>query len=284
MPATRSVFSPTRGHENRETFMKPNARWVILLVGAVICGRAGAAEESDVSAKLLLLAAASTSEAVDEIRAAFVQLHPGVTVRTSYGASSTLAQQINVGAEADLFLSASSEWADFLSKKELVQQRRDLLSNQLVIVVPADATIAIQGPKDLSQAAIRRLALADPSSVPAGKYAKQALVALGLWSQLERKVAGAADVRQALRFVETGAAEAGIVYATDAAASRAVRVAAKIDPKLSQPIRYPLVLVKRGAERPAAVALYEFFSSPEAGAVFRRHGFVVLPPPGPTQP
>jgi molybdate transport system substrate-binding protein len=237
---------------------------------------AAAADPSDLSGKLLVVAAASTTDAIEQVRAAFVRLHPAVTIRTSYGASSTLAQQINAGAEADIFLSASTEWADFLSGKKLIERRRDLLGNQLVIVVPADSPLDVKGPADLAQPKIRRLALADPKSVPAGIYARQALGNLNLWTQLEAKVAGAADVRQALHFVETRAAEAGIVYATDAAASRAVRMAARIDPKLSEPIHYPLALLKHGAGNPAAIAFHEFLSSLAAAAIFRQHGFVVL--------
>jgi len=120
------------------------------------------------------------------------------------------------------------------------------------------------------------LALADPEAVPAGIYARQALTRLGLWDRLKDKVAAAQDVRQALVFVETGAAEAGIVYATDAAASAKVRVAMGIDPGLTEPIRYPLVLLKSAESNPAARAFYEFLGSAEAAGVFRKHGFVWL--------
>jgi molybdate transport system substrate-binding protein len=246
------------------------------LAGLFTQSWATAADTNEISGKLLVVAAASTTDAIERIRADFVRLHPAVTIRTSYGASSTLAQQVNAGAGADVFLSASTEWADFLSGKKLIERRRDLLGNQLVIVVPADSQLAVKGPGDLAQPKIRRLVLADPKSVPAGIYAKQALGNLNLWTQLEAKVAGAADVRQALHFVETGAAEAGIVYATDAAASTAVRIAARIDPKLSEPIHYPLALLKHGADNPAAIAFYDYLGSPAAGAVFRRHSFVVL--------
>jgi molybdate transport system substrate-binding protein len=234
-----------------------------------------AADEADLSGKILVLAAASTTEAVEQVRAEFVRLHPKVTIRASFAASSTLAQQIRAGAEADLFLSASTEWAVFLAKEKLVHEQRDLLGNQLVVVVPADSTISIHEPGDLVQPKIRHLALADPRSVPAGIYARQALEKLGLWKPLESRIAGAADVRQALHFVETGAAEAGIVYATDAAASKAARIAIRIEPRLSEPIRYPLILLEHGATNPVAVAFYEFLSSPSAGAIFRRHGFLV---------
>jgi molybdate transport system substrate-binding protein len=232
--------------------------------------------EEKLEGKILLLAAASTTDAMEELRLEFEKEHPGVAVRSSYAASSTLAQQIVAGAAADVVLSASLEWADLLQKQDLVQKRADLLSNRLVVIVPSDAKLAILAPADLAGPAIKRLALADPKSVPAGMYARQALEKLGLWEKLSPRVAGASDVRQALHFVETGAAEAGIVYATDAAASRKVRVACEIDAKLTTPIRYPLVLVKRGQPSKAATAFYEFLLSAHAADAFRRQGFIPL--------
>ncbi len=252
----------------------------VLLMLAVIAPRAARAGEPDkLSGKVLLLAAASATDALDEIRGQFVKLHPGVTVRTSYGASSTLAQQIAAGAEAELFLSASSQWAQFVEQKQPVARQVDLLGNQLVIVTGQDSKLQLDGLAGLRDRAVRRLALGDPKSVPAGIYARQALERAGVWKDVERKVVGAADVRQALRFVETGAAEAGIVYASDTVAIKAVRVAAKIDPALSDPIRYPLVLLKRGAGNRAAEALYDYLASPAATDVFRRYGFLVGPAP-----
>ncbi|MEX0978922.1 MAG: molybdate ABC transporter substrate-binding protein [Pirellulales bacterium] len=225
---------------------------------------------------MLVFAAASTTEAMDAIRAGFVRLHPAVTVRTSYAASSALARQIEAGASADVFLSASTQWTDYLKMKQLVTRSRDLLGNRLVVIVPADSKIKIDRAADLAQKGIRRIALADPQAVPAGVYAREALEKLKLWEALRSKVAGAADVRQALKFVETGAAEAGIVYATDAAEEKGVRMALALDPKLSEPIRYPAVLFARARNNAAAVAFYEFLASKSAAAVFVRHGFVVL--------
>ncbi len=258
----------------------------VLILWACIRPWAGAAaaDPAEISGKLLFLAAASTTEAVDEIRAEFVRLHTGVTIRASYGASSALARQITAGAEADIFLSASTEWAEYLNKDKLVDRQRDLLSNELVIITPVDSELRISHPRDLLVDGVRHLALADFRSVPAGVYARQALTALDLWPRLEPRVAGAADVRQALHFVETGAAEAGIVYATDARASKRVRVAARIDPKLSDPIRYPVVLLKHGAGNAAAVAFYDFLLSPAAAAIFRRQGFIVLDGAAAAQP
>jgi molybdate transport system substrate-binding protein len=230
---------------------------------------------SALSGKVMVLAAASTTEAVDEVREAFVKLHPGVAVRISFGGSSALARQIEAGAEADMFLSASKQWTEFLAEKQLVAQQRNLLGNRLVVVVAADSKLEIRKPEDLLQASVKRLALADPKSVPAGIYARQSLEKLNLWKNLQGKVVGAMDVRQALKFVDSGAAEAAIVYATDAAVSKNSQIALALDPKLAEPIQYPLALLKHGADRPAAVALYDFLSSPAAVSIFRRHGFLV---------
>ncbi|MEX0676887.1 MAG: molybdate ABC transporter substrate-binding protein [Pirellulales bacterium] len=266
--------------------MTRRAFLVIVAASVLLCdpATARAAQKDKLVGKLLVLAAASTTDAVDVIRAEFARLHPEVTVRTSFAASSALARQIEAGARADVFLSASSEWADHLEKKKLVARRRDLLGNRLVVIVPVDAKIKIDMASDLVQKSVRRLAMADPQSVPAGIYARQALEKLQLWEKLRSKVAGAADVRQALKFVETGAADAGIVYATDAAADKRVRIALKLDPKLSEPIRYPLVLVQGAESNAAAVAFDEFLASPAAAAVFERFGFVALSKAGETKP
>ena len=190
-----------------------------------------------------VFAAASTTNALDEIKAAFTK-STGAEVRTSYAASSVLAQQIENGADADLFISADTAWADHVEGKMPVAKRRNLLGNRLVIVVPSDSKLKLAKPEDLVSDEVQHLALGDPDAVPAGKYAKQALTKLGIWEKLKGKVAPAEDVRHALTYVETGAAEAGIVYATDAAVSKKVRVAVEIPANLTEPVRYPLLLLE----------------------------------------
>ena len=240
--------------------------------------------QNDPSAResVLVFAAASTTNALDEIRQAFQQ-QTGIRVQSSYASSGTLAQQIVNGANADVFLSADEKWAEHLTKQSLVSRQQNLLANRLVIVVPADSQLQVQRVEDLTSAEIKHLAMGDPDGVPAGKYAKQALTELRLWERLKGKVAAADDVRHALAFVETGAAEAGIVYATDAAISKKVKVVFEIPPRLSSPIRYPLVLLTQGAKKPTAVKFYEYLRSPAAVAVFRKYGFAILEPdPKPT--
>lgn len=224
---------------------------------------------------ITIFAAASATNALDEIKAAFAE-KTGAEVRASYAASSTLAQQIEKGAEVDLFLSADVRWADYVAGKTPPARRRNLLGNRLVIVAPASAKTTLNKPEDLLSDKIKHLALGDPEAVPAGRYAKQALASLGLWEKLKSKVVPAEDVRHALTYVETAAAEAGIVYATDAAVSKKVAVVAAVPADLTEPVRYPLLLLKRGAERESAKAFYDYLGSPEATTVFERFGFSVL--------
>ena len=251
-----------------------------LLALAPACRREEPASQVGATAKaketVLVFAAASTTNALNEIKAQFTK-DTGVAVQTSYAASSTLVQQIVHGAEADLLLSADTKWADYLSKEGQVARQQDLLGNRLVIVVPVDSNIEVRKPEDLRAAGIEHLALGEPQSVPAGIYAKQALTKLGLWDQLQAKVVSAEDVRHALAYVETGSAEAGIVYATDAAISKKVKVVAEIPEKLTGAVRYPLVLLKHGAGREAAQAFFRYLTSPAVAKVFEKYGFTTSP-------
>lgn len=189
--------------------------------------------------------------------------------------SGTLAQQIENGAEADLFFSASVEWADALAKKKLVARRYDAIGNTLVLIVPADSKLEIHQLSDLTKPEVKRVALADSKSAPAGKYARKALEAAKLWEQVQPKVAAGDDVRQVLLFVERGEADAGLVYATDAAASKKVRPVAKVDETLTGPIRYSLMLLKKAERNPAAALTFKILSSPESAKMFRENGFQV---------
>lgn len=252
-----------------------NLAWAILTLLAT-ASISGAEEPSAKPGEtILVFAAASTTDALNEIKAQFTK-DKGIAVQMSYAASSTLAQQIVNGAEADLFISADTKWADYLAKKDFIVRQQNLLGNRLVIVVPGDTKTEVGKPADLLAAGIVHLALGEPESVPAGRYAKQALTKLGLWDQLKDKVVSAEDVRQALTYVETGAAEAGIVYATDAAISKKTKVAVELSEKLTDPIRYPLALLKHGQDSVAAQSFYTYLNSAEAAKVFQKYGFAVL--------
>jgi molybdate transport system substrate-binding protein len=230
--------------------------------------------------EVLVFAAASTQESMQTIAKECEGQNPGVKVRASFASSSTLAQQINSGASADLFLSASRQWMNFLQEKKRIAEECNLLGNQLVAVVRADAAISIAKPADLLESEVGHIAMAEPDSVPAGIYAKQALRKLGLWEKLQDKVVPGDDVRHALAMVETGAVEVGIVYATDAAVSQKVTLAFPFDAELTEPIVYPLALLKQGVANSDAREFYYFLQSSSAATVFRQSGFRVLPPAG----
>ena len=253
--------------------MHHSIKLALLFLLAVAGCRYPSRKERDV---VTVFAAASTASAMDQIKEAFVKSTP-IQIRTNYAASSTLAQQIANGAEPDVFLSANVDWADYVEERATTARRRDLLGNRLVIIVPSDSKIALTDAEGLLSGEVTHLALADTDSVPAGKYAKQALIELDLWDRLKGKVAAGKDVRQALTYVETGAAEAGIVYATDAVVSETVRVAVEIPGGLTQPVVCPVLLLKDGRQNASAERFYEFLGSAEATKVFEKFGFVVMP-------
>jgi molybdate transport system substrate-binding protein len=226
---------------------------------------------------LTVFAAASLTDAMHDIDSAWqAQHHPAL--RLSFGSSSTLARQIAEGAPADVFASADEKWMDYLAQRHDLAPgtRRDLLSNKLVLVVPASRPVhlAIDAHLDLQALLGRdgRLAVGDPAHVPAGIYAKQALQKLGLWTEAEKHLAPSADVRAALLLVEQGEAPAGIVYATDAAISPKVMVAGVFPADSHPPISYPFAAVK-SADTPDARALLAFLDTPLARAIFAKRGF-----------
>ena len=226
-----------------------------------------------------VFAAASLTDALKDVAAAWQkQGHPAPVY--SFGASSTLARQIEQGAPAALFASADEQWMDYLAKSNLIvpDTRRDLLSNKLVLIVPANHPQHVTIGPNFDLAALLgsdgRLATGDPAHVPVGLYAKQALQKLGVWNVAEPRMAPTADVRGALLLVERGEAPAGIVYATDAAVSKGVMVAGVFPDNSHDPITYPFAVVKAN-DTPQARALLTFMEGPEARTIFMARGFSV---------
>ena len=195
----------------------------------------------------------------------------------SFAASSALARQIMAGAPADLFLSADEPWMDAVQKAGLLRAgtRTTLLGNRLVLIAPAGSRVRLTPARGFPIARALgggRLAVADPDAVPAGKYAKAALTSLGLWRGVAGRLAPAENVRAAMALVERGAAPLGIVYATDAKASRTVRVVGTFPASSHPPIRYPVAVLKASRHKDAA-AFRAFLLSRQARAIFARHGF-----------
>ena len=236
-------------------------------LGALLTSGCGHAAVDSVK----MSAAISTSEAIREIAERF-RAETGVTVETNLGSSADLARQIEQGAPADLFLSADEAWADYLQKRNLVESRKDLLSNRLVVVTAIGDSPKINTLEDLGYAGIKRLALAGPA-VPAGRYAREALKKAGLWDKLQSLVLDGQNVRAALTYVARHEAEAGIVYATDAKSDPKVRVAYLIPADYHSPIRYPLILLAREPIKPSARRFFEYVDKPESAQMFRAAGF-----------
>lgn len=227
------------------------------------------------AAELNVFAAASLSEALKEIAAGY-ELTSGDKLRFNLGASSTLARQIKEGAPADVFFSADEAKMDDLAKAGLIDagSRRTLLSNTLVIVVATEGGPAIARPADLAATGVRRIALGEPQTVPAGIYAKEYLQKIGLWEQVVARVVSMENVRAAMAAVEAGNADAGIVYKTDALISRKVMVAYEVPLAEGPKIAYPLAVVKDSRNAAAAQKFVEHLASPEAAVVFAKHGFL----------
>lgn len=226
---------------------------------------------------VVAFAAASLTDAMNQVVRVY-GTKSGAGVKTAYAASSALARQIESGAQADLFFSADEEWMDYLEKRGLVEKatRVSRLGNRLVLVAPAGAArkVALRQGAELLGGLGKdgRLAIGDPASVPAGRYARQALTTLGLWQAIEPRLARADNVRVALSYVERGEAPLGIVYATDAAMIKSVQVVGEFPPESHQAISYSLALIAKRASDPVK-AFHAFLLSAEATAIFQKFGF-----------
>jgi molybdate transport system substrate-binding protein len=227
------------------------------------------------SAELLVFAAASLTDVLKELAHGY-EIESRSKLVFNFAASNDLARQIRAGAAADVFFSADVAFVEELEKSGavLAGERVDLLSNVLAVVVPHDAATAPATAADLKD--VRRLALANPDGVPAGKYARAYLQKLGLWDALQPKVVPTLDVRAALVAVEGGHADAGIVYRTDAAVSKRVRVAFEVPRADGPPITYAVAPLRRSTKD--ARGLVRYLASAEARAAYERAGFIVLPP------
>ncbi len=248
-----------------------------LVVAVICCGLSGSPAAQPAST-VTVFAAASLTNALQEVADGFAAAG-GARVKFSFASSSTLAKQIEAGAGAQVFVSADDAWMDYLEKRNFLVDgsRRVILGNRLVLIVPADkpAQLSITGDGGwLSALPKGRIATGDPAHVPVGRYAQQALTALGVWGEVERRLARADNVRNALVLVERGEAVAGIVYATDAAVSKHVRIAATFPESSHDPISYPIALL-RSSDQGAASAFHAHLSTPAARAIFVKHGFAV---------
>ena len=245
-----------------------------LWLGSAVASRA-AAQSKDV----VVLAAASLKNALDEASAAW-STQTGKNTKVSYAASPALARQIEAGIPADIFISADIPWMDYVAERKLIKapSRSDFLGNQIVLIAGKDSKVDVKIANDFPlRAALGDgwLAMANFDAVPAGRYGKASLEALGVWKSVADRVAQAENVRMALTLVARGEAPLGIVYRTDAAAESAVRVVGVFPADTHPPIVYPLAVLARSTN-PDAEAFVAYLKSPAAAAFFEKQGFVVL--------
>jgi molybdate transport system substrate-binding protein len=249
-----------------------------LIVALLLCALPGVVPAA-AHDRLTVFAAASMKNALDDIDAAFTQT-AGVPVTASYAATSALAKQIDAGAPADIFLSADKEWMDYAAAHKLINPatRFDLLGNHLVIIAPKASRLShiqIEPSMDLaSYAGDGRIVTGDVNAVPAGRYAKSTLLALGCWENVQPKLLMTENVRAALIFVARREAALGIVYETDAKVEPRVKVVARFPDGFSAPIVYPVAATANGS--PRAAAYLEFLRSAEAQRIFEKYGFTYL--------
>ena len=246
--------------------------WIAALAAAALMSGAAQAET------VTVFAAASLKNALDEVGVAYART--GGQARFSYAASSAIARQIEQGAPADVFVSADSDWMTYLADRRLivVATRRDLLTNKLALIAPAGSKVSLRIGRGMPLARALgsgRLAVAGPE-VPAGKYARASLTALGAWDEVSDRLAQAENVRTALQYVARGETPLGIVYDTDAKVEPKVRIVGLFPDASHPPIVYPAAVVA-GSNNPDAARFLNFMAGPTGTAIFRKYGFTTPP-------
>jgi molybdate transport system substrate-binding protein len=248
-----------------------------LILWLSLAGAAGHAADAD-GAPITVFAAASLTNVLQELGDGYTR-QTSIPIRFSFAASSALARQIENGAPADVFFSADLEWMDYLQTRNLIQRdtRHDVLGNRLVLIAPIDSTVKLTiGPHFAIAAALGkgRLATGDPDAVPVGRYAREALTALGVWNEVSERMVRADSVRSALAFVDRGEAALGIVYETDALIDKQVRVVDVFPDNTHLPIVYPIALT--GAAKSGAAAFVAYVRGPAGEMAFKAYGFSPL--------
>lgn len=254
------------------------AVWAIVVAGAIAVTAGAllpAASRAATSADVVVSAAVSLKDALDEIARLFQSQHPDAKVRFNLGGSGTLQRQIEQGAPVDIFISASPEEMDALASKGLLQAgtRRNLLENRVVLIVPSGQSL-VASFQDLAKPAVKQIAIGEPQTVPAGMYAQQVLTHLGLYDRLKPKLILAKDVRQVLTYVASGNVDAGVVYATDAKISDKVKVVATAPEGSHSPVIYPLAILKGAPDAAGAKEFEAFLLGAQARQVFAKYGFI----------
>jgi len=256
--------------------MKRMLSFILLLSIIVIAGCTNQEkvpkENMEETHELLISAAASLTDAMTEIVSAFEEEHPDTKITVNYGGSGKLAQQLQQGAPVDVFLSADQAWMDKLDKEQLIlpDSKIDFARNELVMIAKEASLSTIDSMEDLTSAKVDQIAIGNPDSVPAGKYAEEALKNSGLWKQIQEKFIYAKDVRQVLTYVETGNADIGFVYGSDLHRTEDVEVVTRVNESLFEPIVYPAAVVASSDNTDVAKAFVAYLESDTVQAILEK--------------
>ena len=252
---------------------------LIVLTAVAVAGCGGSEGQPQAGVEpvnLTIAAAASLQDAAGELKTIYEQQQAGVKITYDFASSGTLQKQIEEGAPADLFISAGKSQMDALAEKGLIvdASRKDLLGNELVLITGKDGSLS--GFAGLTDANVAKVGVGTPETVPAGKYAREALTHLDLWDKIAAKLVLAKDVRQVLTYVETGNADAGLVYRSDTVGSDKIKIVAAAPAGSHKPIVYPMAAIKNSKYQKEAEDFAGFLQSAEAARVFEKYGFKPL--------
>lgn len=244
---------------------------MVLLLSLIGCGVNNSPMELTISA------AASLQNSLTEIQKAYAQKNPDVKLTFNFGASGTLQEQIEQGAPVDLFISAGKSQMDTLAKKNLLVKdtRVDLLGNDLVLIVAKNDS-SITSVQDITKSGVGKISIGTPESVPAGKYAQEALTNLKLWDKVQPNLVLAKDVTQVLSYVETDNVDAGFVYRSDAQGSTKAKIVTALPETSHQPIVYPAAVINASKNKPQAGDFLKYLQSSEAQQIFLKYGFKTM--------
>lgn len=264
---------------------------LLLFVAVIGCSQNKAVEEhtnvgieqaqhevqSDVKQiELTISAAISLTDALNEMKDVYEKEHKEVTLTFNLGGSGKLAQQIEQGAPVDIFLSADTKWMDELESKSLVvtNTRVDFTGNKIVLITNKDNELGLNSFKDIDSSTLTHIAVGEPTSVPAGRYTKEALIAIGKWERVQSKLVFGQDVRQVLTYVESGNADMGIVYLSDAVTSEKVTIKAEAQPQWHSAIIYPAAVTAESKNKQEAKKFINFLQGEQGQAILEKYGFV----------
>ena len=256
----------------RQIYVQTKGIRLLLIMSIYLC--CGCVDANKKSNNLMVFAASSLTDVLNEIKADYEEEYD-TDITINFAGSSTLARQILYGANVDIFISANKAWAHEVAQKKAILKRNNILGNQLAVIARLDSVYKPSKLKDLLNPKIQHIAIADPQGVPAGVYAKKALMSHGLWQQLQHKFIIGSDVRHTMAHIENGGAQAGFVYVTDQLISNSTNILITLGPSSSGIIEYPMLLLKNSNQNSDTTLFFDYLVSDEALQVFRKHGFII---------